>query len=123
MDTLWPFPMRNSESVAQQQLIQPTSSNSARRKVDDTVLAKNWRMSKLKAKNTLRVTTQRGMRSIVNPYLVQRFRSNDRHLRHRRLNTEMFTDTLTSSAEYSKGNKHAQVYATPFGWTGAYPAR
>jgi hypothetical protein len=59
-------------------------------------LTKNWGMPLERAKRTLAVTTQRGLRNRPS-MLTQRFKTNDRMLRYRRLNTVMFTDTLCSS--------------------------
>ena len=80
-------------------------------------------MNKLRLNLILRVTTQRGMRLIMNPYLFYRFKSNDKHLQHRRLNIEMFRDILTSSIRFSKGNKYDYIDTILFRWTGAYPIR
>ena len=33
----------------------------------------------------------------------------------------MFTDTLESTVASKRGNKYAQIFATQFGWTRAYP--
>ena len=60
-------------------------------------LARNWGIGIEAAKRTLQATTQRGIRTISNPALSRRFRTNDRQLRYRRLRCDLFTDTLESS--------------------------
>jgi hypothetical protein len=76
-------------------------------------LAKNWGISLDSAKQTLNVTTQRGVRTTANPSLSRRFRTNDRQLRYRRLRCDMYTDTLDAKTVTSKrGNKYAQIFAT-----------
>jgi hypothetical protein len=84
-------------------------------------LASNWNISLEAAKRTLQVTTQRGIRTVSNPSLSRRFRTNDRQLRYRRIGTDVFTDTMESSVVSKRGNQYAQVFATPFGWTRVHP--
>jgi len=87
-------------------------------------LAKNWSISLDAAKQTLKVTTQRGVRTTANPSLSRRFRTNDRQLRYRRLRCDMYTDTLDAKTVSSKrGNKYAQIFATRFGWYRAFPIK
>ena len=73
-------------------------------------------------KQTLKVTTQREVRTTTNPNLSRRFRTNDRQLSYRRLRCDMYTDTLDAKTVLSKrGNKDAQVFSTWFGWYRAFP--
>ena len=48
-------------------------------------LASNWNIGLEAAKRTLEKTTQRGIRSVANPSISRRFRTNDCSLRYRRL--------------------------------------
>jgi hypothetical protein len=100
-----------------------SSTTTSRRKGFLTAekLAKNWSISLEAAKQTLQVTTQRGIRTVANPLLSRRFRTNDRQLRYRRIRADVFTDTLESAIPSKRGNKYAQVFATPFGWTRVHP--
>ena len=82
-------------------------------------LAKNWAIPLERAKRTVKVTTQRGIRSRPD-ILTRRFRTNDRMLRYNRLNTNMFTDTLESGTLSKRQNKYAQVFCVPPHWTKAY---
>jgi hypothetical protein len=54
-------------------------------------LAKNWGIGLETAKQTLKVTTQRGVRTVLHPSLSRRYRTNDRQLRYCRLGVELFS--------------------------------
>ncbi|KAG7369935.1 hypothetical protein IV203_027685 [Nitzschia inconspicua] len=82
-------------------------------------LAKNWNIPMERAKRTLAVTTQRGIRSRPNP-MVQRFKTNDRMFRYNWLTSNMFTDTLESGLKSVQQNKYAQIFVVPPNWTKAY---
>jgi len=89
--------------------------------IDAQMLARNFGIGLDTAKKTLKVTTQRGVRSVANPTLSRRFRTNDRQLRYKRLPVDMFTDTMISKVKSRRQNQYAQIYATAEGWTRAYP--
>ncbi len=61
-------------------------------------LMKRWNIGLKKVIQTIQVTTQRGIQTILHPTLARRFRTNDWQMRYRRLPCEMFTDTLEASA-------------------------
>lgn len=82
-------------------------------------LAKNWMIPIAKARATIEITTQRGIRTRPND-LVRRFKTNDRALRYRRLTSTMFTDTMESQVKSKRQNKYAQVYTIPPNWIKAY---
>ena len=42
-------------------------------------------------------------------------------MRYRRIRADVFTDTLESFVPSKRGNKYAQIFATQFGWTRAFP--
>jgi hypothetical protein len=74
------------------------------------------------AHRTLKVTTQRGIRTVLHPNISRRFRTNDRQLRYRRLPYDLYTDTLKSSGVTSAhGNNFAQVFVAKNGWMRAMP--
>ena len=85
-------------------------------------LARNWNIPVERAKRTLAVTTQRGVRSRPDA-LTRRFKTNDRMLRYNRLNTTMFTDTAEAGTLSRRQNKYVQVYVVPPNWTKAYAMR
>jgi hypothetical protein len=82
-------------------------------------LARNWHIPIDKARQTIEVTTQRGIRT--RPFeLMRRFKTNDRLLRYNRLTTTMFTDTMKSVKKSRRGNKWAQVFTIPPAWVKVY---
>ena len=61
--------------------------------VDSTTLAKRWNIDHKKAMKTVKLTTQRSVRSTLHPSLSRRYPTNDQMLRYRRLPHPVFTDT------------------------------
>lgn len=94
-----------------------------RQGIDAPTLAKNWGIGLQTAKRTITATTQRGIRTVLHPSLSRRFRTNDRQLRYRRLPITCYTDTMKSETLSRRGNKYAQIYCTPSGWTRAFPMK
>ena len=99
------------------------TTTSKRKGLSAEHLAKKWKITLKQAQNTLRVTTQRGVRNIANPAISRRYKTNDRMLRYNRIPHVVFTDTLKASVKSKRQNTHAQMYCTDFGWTRAYPIR
>ena len=97
------------------------TSSTRKPKIDPAKLARTWGIGIEAASRTVRVTTQRGIRTVMHPSLSRRFRTNDRQLRYRRLRTDLYSDTLESSTTSKRGNKYAQVFGTNFGWARAFP--
>ena len=91
--------------------------------IDPMTLSARWMIPPERAKRTVANTTQRGVRTCVDPTLSRRFPTNDRMLRYPRLMHTVFTDTMFASTVSRQGNKMAQVYATSFGWARAYPMK
>jgi len=83
-------------------------------------LVQNWGIGTEAAKRTVQATTQRVIRSVAHPSLSRRFRSNDRQLRYRRINAEMFTDTGEANIISKRGNKYTQFFSLPYGWVRAF---
>jgi len=66
--------------------------------IDPQTLAARWMISPDRAKRTVVMTTQRGVRTCLNPTLSRRFPTNDRmSLRYKRLPHTVFTDTMFAS--------------------------
>ena len=80
-------------------------------------LAKTWDISIDTDKQTLNVTTQRGVRSIAKPMMLRGYRTNYCQLQYRRLREDVFSDTLISGVMSKAGNKCAQVFGTSFHWS------
>ena len=64
------------------------------KEVDSGTLSKRWNINQRKALNTVRQTTQRGVRSCLHPSLSRRMPTNDRMLRYKRLPHPVFSDTM-----------------------------
>lgn len=88
--------------------------------INEAQLARNWGIGVEKAKKTLSVTTQRGVRTVANPLISRRYRTNDRQLRYRRLATDLYTDTMFAGTKSKRGNSAAQVFGTDFKWSRAH---
>ena len=58
---------------------------------------------------------------MLHPYLILRFRTNDRQLRYKRLQHDVFGDTLLAGTKYKCVNKYDEVFVTKFGWLRAFP--
>jgi hypothetical protein len=84
-------------------------------------LAGRWMITRDHAKKTVQRTTQRGVRTCLNPTLARRFPTNNQMLRYKRLPHMTFTDTLFAGMPSRSGNKCAQAYSTSFGWARAHP--
>ena len=69
-------------------------------------LARKWNIGLEMAKQTIHVTTQRGIRTAIHP-LHRRYRVDHLHLNRRRLNGKWFTDTLFSPVVSIQGNSCA----------------
>ena len=58
---------------------------------------------------------------MLHSFLSRRFRTNDRNLCYHHLAHPMSSDTVFASTVSRRGNRCAQVYATDFGWSRAFP--
>jgi hypothetical protein len=81
--------------------------------IDFKTLTARWMVSPDRAKQTVQLTTQRGVRTCLNPTLARRFPTNDRILRYKRLPHTTFADTMFAGTPSHSGNKCAQVYSHP----------
>jgi hypothetical protein len=91
--------------------------------IDAATLAKNWGIGIEAAKRTRLVTTQRGIRRMINPSLTKRYKTHDRQLRYRRLPVKMYTDTMYSKILSRQMNKAAQIFCTDFGFVRTFPLK
>jgi hypothetical protein len=90
--------------------------------IDFMTLAGRWMIAPDHAKEkTVQRTTQRGVRTCLNPMLAQRFPTNDRMLCYKRLPHTTFTDTMFAGTPSHSGNKCSQAYSMSFGWARAHP--
>ena len=91
--------------------------------VDAQALVRQWGITPERAKQTIRATTQRGIRDVRHPTLSRRYPTNDRMFRYPRLPHKLFTDTMFAKTKSYRGNACAQVFASQFGWARAYGMR
>jgi hypothetical protein len=88
--------------------------------IDFMTHATQWMIAPDCAKKTKQLTTQRGVRTCLNPMLAQRFPTNDRMLCHKQLPHMTFTDMLFAGTPSHSSIKCAQAYSTSFGWARAH---
>ena len=81
-------------------------------------LSERFGIGNIQAQRTLRVTTQRGMRSAILP-LSRRYRAN-RFLKEKRLDGKFATDTLYYKLKTVHQNMAAQIYSHKCGFTKPY---
>ena len=93
------------------------------REVDAPTLAKRWNIPHDKAANTVRVTTQRGVRDVSNPMKMNCYPTNNHMLRYKCLPHGLFLDTIFAGTSSSNKNICAQVFCTSYGWCRAYPMK
>jgi hypothetical protein len=103
--------------------IHSTTTGSKQSKLTAPELACKWNIGLEAAEQTLKVTTQRGIRNVTRQNLTKRYPTSDRHFYYRRLNTTLFTDTLIANSPSIRGNKYAQVYCNDLEWSRLYPMK
>ena len=103
--------------------VSSVKSSSRIAEVTPEELSRRWNIGLDAARRTVRVTTQRGMQTTNKFGLDRRLRYNDRQLRYRRLNTNIFTDTMFSSVTSTRGNTCGQVYVNDLNWTRFQPMK
>ena len=72
-------------------------------------LANRWKILIERSKNTVRVTTQRGVRHVANPSIMRILLPNDRMFRYNRFPHPMFTNTLLAGTTSQRGHKFEGV--------------
>jgi hypothetical protein len=84
-------------------------SNERHSKATPEELASKWNIGLQTAKDTIRVTTQRGIRTAIHP-MTRRVRVDHLNLHRQRLKGTWFADTLLSKVKSKLGNTCANVY-------------
>ena len=93
-----------SELVANEFPLKQGDIQSRRKKqVDAATLARRWGIDPGKAANTVKVTTQRGVRTCLCPNMSCMYPTNDRMLRYNRLPHPVFTDTMEAGVISKNG--------------------
>ena len=88
---------------------------------EPTDLAEKWGVGLEAACCTLECTNQRGLWTVIHPSLSRRVQTNDRRLQYKRLQHDVFGDTLLARTKSKRGNKYAEVFFTKFGWSRVFP--
>ena len=97
-----------SELVANEFPLKQGDIQSMRKKqVDAPTLAKRWVIDPGKAANTVKVTTQRGVRTCLRANMSRMYPTNDRMLRYNRLPHPVFSDTIEAGVISEDGNRYA----------------
>jgi hypothetical protein len=91
--------------------------------ISPELLARTWNISLQAAKRTLEATSQKGIRTVQFPNIERRWPTGDRPLRYKKLNHQVYHDTLKSSIISLRGNKCSEIYATDFGWSRNFPMK
>jgi hypothetical protein len=84
-------------------------TNDRHSKVTPKELSHKWNIGLQTAKDTLRVTTQKGIHTVIHP-MTWRVRVNHLHLHRQRLRGTWYTDTLLSKVKLKLRNKCTNVY-------------
>ena len=96
------------------------TTNERHHKLTPESLSRKWNIGLKTARQTIKATTQLGIRSAVGP-LTRRYRTDLLQSRHRRLNITLYTDTMFSKCKSIIGNSVAQVYTDGQGWVHVDP--
>ena len=84
-------------------------------------LAKNWKIGLEVAKRTVEATTQLAVRDFTHTTGGRRLKPYAWVLKHRRLEAEVFSDTMFGKVKSLRGNTCCQIFATAFHFVRAYP--
>jgi Reverse transcriptase (RNA-dependent DNA polymerase) len=84
-------------------------TNDRHSKATPEELARKWNIGIQTAKDTIQVTTQRGIRTAIHP-MTRRVRVDHLHLHRNRLKGTWYADTLLSKVKSKLGNTCANVY-------------
>ena len=79
------------------------------RAIDADALAEKWMVSTKVARRTLSRTTRRGIRTTAHSSMSRRFRTNDRHMRYKRLNHSMYANTMKASVPSRSKDLYASL--------------
>ena len=96
------------------------SSSLKKSKLTKEALARRWGIGLLAAERTLKVTTQKGIRTVLNP-VEKRYRTRQTHLRFPSLNAKIYSDTMFATTKSVRNHKMAQVFTDSKGYTKFYP--
>ena len=98
-----------------------STKSKPRYKLSPEILSQKWNIGLEAAKRTLQVTTQRGLKTVVDPSIARRWGTNDRSMRYNRLKSDLFTDYMFANTTSIRGNNGGQVYTNSTDWIKIYP--
>jgi hypothetical protein len=85
-------------------------------------LSRVWGIGIPAAKRTLEATMQKGVRTVAYPNVERRWLTEDRPFCYRRLNHQVYHDTLKFHIKFLRENT-CEIYATYFGWSRTFPMK
>jgi hypothetical protein len=85
------------------------------------ILSQKWDIGLEAAKRTLRVTTQRRIKTVADASISHHWGTNDRSMRYNRLKSNLFTDYMFTNVTLTCGNNGGQVYNNDTDWIKLYP--
>jgi hypothetical protein len=95
-------------------------SNNRHSSVSNENLSERWNIGLQQAKQTLKVTTQRGVRSAIMP-LSRRYRTDHMYQERKLRNQKFYTDTLFGKYKSLTDNTCLQIFANESHFVKAYP--
>jgi len=98
-----------------------TDPTARRSKITPEQLAARWNIGVETARKTLKATTQRAVRDLTEATGTRRLKPYASQLRYRRLNAEMYCDSLKGPCKSLRGNAYAITYATEYHWSTIFP--
>lgn len=106
--------------------ISGVKSGKIRYAITEDELVERWGIRKEEATATILATTQRLVRSLLEPTLNRRYNTNDRMLRYYRIQCDMYMDTYFAANKLGpsiRGHTCAQLFVTDFGWCKVKPMK
>ena len=97
------------DSVQQRRRESGVETKGRKPQVTPEELSRKWNIGLETAKNTLRVTTQKGIRQSIHP-VTRRVRVDHLHLHRQRLRGTWFVDTMKAKVTSLRGNKCANIF-------------
>lgn len=102
-----------------------TNTSNKRYGISKEELARSWDIGLSAAEQTLRVTTQKGIRNAIHP-IHRRYRTRQAQLRYNQLGSRhgrFYTDTFFASVKSSRQNEVAQIFTNDIGFMRVVPMR
>jgi hypothetical protein len=115
-------PSLDTFDLTLQRSIATTSSKEHRSTVPVETLARRWGTSVHNSVDTLKKTTQRGLRYLEG-HLTRRFRTRQKQLDNCFLKTKMYTDTFFKDKVSARGSTCAQLFVTSEGFVAGKPMK